>query len=625
MKNELNLNKDKLLRQNIIKASYSGLLTNFLYNIYEWRSELREKFNISIEKGELGFIYWWIKWGKDNYPKVSIDYGLSREFFNKHVFINYSEKYEFELPPLSELIYISSEFNESILSYNYFNWLFNHGYTNVLDDSCFSKVILKQIKLWLSKYKEYIHPDILIYFCDSFLSEEKDEIYNYQSEFHTKLIDTITNKSMITIFLSNIYFTREDLQNIFDINTLDGQKNLIKWWLTYGVENYPYNIDIDYGLSKKFLQKYVFKNSLQNNKNINNDFLELKKSRNNEALITIYGKHKLDIGIGYDAKLIKKSLEITGVSCKYNDDLNSEVTPINIFTIPAPDALVELTQIEDRYLRYSINILSCPWELPKWPDSLEFLLEYFDFIWVHSDFVYNSIPSKYLNKTVKIQLPVEVHMPENIVNKNKNKFIVLTAFDLASTVTRKNPYASIDAFIKAFDDNKNTALILKISNGDIHENRLSLLKQYVNQHANITIIDKHLKIEELHELYASIDCFISLHRSEGFGRNIAEMMLLKKPVIVTSFSGNMDFTFENNSYLIPFKKLKLNSADYIFSKDQYWADPDVDYASNVLLEIFNNGIEEEKVINAYNLMTEKYTLKNCGKVMYNILKEYYEN
>ena len=43
----------------------------------------------------------------------------------------------------------------------------------------------------------------------------------------------------------------------------------------------------------------------------------------------------------------------------------------------------------------------------------------------------------------------------------------------------------------------------------------------------------------------SLDCFVSPHRSEGFGFNLAESMYLEKPVIATGYSGNIDFMDES--------------------------------------------------------------------------------
>ena len=46
------------------------------------------------------------------------------------------------------------------------------------------------------------------------------------------------------------------------------------------------------------------------------------------------------------------------------------------------------------------------------------------------------------------------------------------------------------------------------------------------------------------------DCYVSLHRSEGFGLTLAESMALGKPVIATGYSGNTDFMTPANSYLV---------------------------------------------------------------------------
>lgn len=52
---------------------------------------------------------------------------------------------------------------------------------------------------------------------------------------------------------------------------------------------------------------------------------------------------------------------------------------------------------------------------------------------------------------------------------------------------------------------------------------------------------------------ASCDCYVSLHRSEGYGLTMAEAMALGKPVIATNYGGNTDFMTSENSYLVDYK------------------------------------------------------------------------
>ena len=52
---------------------------------------------------------------------------------------------------------------------------------------------------------------------------------------------------------------------------------------------------------------------------------------------------------------------------------------------------------------------------------------------------------------------------------------------------------------------------------------------------------------------AACDCYVSLHRAEGFGLTLAEAMAIGKPVIATGYSGNVDFMNDANSYLVDYE------------------------------------------------------------------------
>tara|TARA_B100000945_G_C19893822_1_gene372912 strand:- start:120 stop:503 length:384 start_codon:yes stop_codon:yes gene_type:complete len=78
---------------------------------------------------------------------------------------------------------------------------------------------------------------------------------------------------------------------------------------------------------------------------------------------------------------------------------------------------------------------------------------------------------------------------------------------------------------------------------------------------------------------------VSLHRSEGFGLTIAEAMQMGKPVITTGYSGNMDFTNEENSLLVDYKLIPVKKGDYPFAKDEMWADPDIEQAGNYMRKL----------------------------------------
>ncbi|WP_117235682.1 glycosyltransferase [Vibrio maerlii] len=354
-------------------------------------------------------------------------------------------------------------------------------------------------------------------------------------------------------------------------------------------------------------------------------------------LVNIFGEPALEIGIGIDARLIKKVFDNADIISEYFDKtFEDSYAPINVFATPAPSAMVYLGGLENSLaVGLSVNILSSPSEHKDWPACNEFLLDYFDEVWLHSEFVYQSLPASIRKEKARVvPLPVSIlgtpdkntssHFFDkyhNIYSKPSYKFII--SFDLCSSVSRKNPYAAIDAFLLAFEECcSDVSLIVKLNNGDLRPELAKELEVYCSQSSNIYVINERVSFDELLALYSSIDCYISLHRSEGFGRNIAEMMLLKKPVIVTAFSGNLDFNDHLNSWLVPYELVSMKPDEYLYSKNQFWANADLNVAAKLMQEVFNSNDTEVKVNNAYETIAKNYSIETCAKKYRNILESF---
>ena len=89
-------------------------------------------------------------------------------------------------------------------------------------------------------------------------------------------------------------------------------------------------------------------------------------------------------------------------------------------------------------------------------------------------------------------------------------------------------------------------------------------------------------------LIASLDSFVSLHRSEGFGIGMAQAMYMRKPVIATGYSGNMEFMDHNNSFLVRYKLAELEENIGPYEKGNVWAEPDVEHAAELMQLVFKD-------------------------------------
>ena len=59
----------------------------------------------------------------------------------------------------------------------------------------------------------------------------------------------------------------------------------------------------------------------------------------------------------------------------------------------------------------------------------------------------------------------------------------------------------------------------------------------------------------MYALQAACDCYVALHRSEGFGLAVAECMYLGKPVIATGWSATAEYLDANNGLPVQFSSL----------------------------------------------------------------------
>ena len=95
----------------------------------------------------------------------------------------------------------------------------------------------------------------------------------------------------------------------------------------------------------------------------------------------------------------------------------------------------------------------------------------------------------------------------------------------------------------------------------------------------VTVIDAHLATEDKNALIRELDCYVSLHRSEGFGLTIAEAMLLETPVIATDYGGSRDFVTAFNSLPVDARMVPIGPGNDPYPADGEWAEPDLDHAA----------------------------------------------
>ena len=168
---------------------------------------------------------------------------------------------------------------------------------------------------------------------------------------------------------------------------------------------------------------------------------------------------------------------------------------------------------------------------------------------------------------------------------------------------RKDTGMLVKTFFESFKNKKKApALILKTSGADFSViGRSEILKKIEDIRKstkaktlpNVYVLHGDLEDEEMNELYnhPKVKAHVSFTHGEGFGRPLLEASLSGKPVIVSGWSGHMDFINHKTAVLLPGSL--VDTPKDAFPKNftctgQKWFSVNYSQASAILKDVFKN-------------------------------------
>jgi len=333
--------------------------------------------------------------------------------------------------------------------------------------------------------------------------------------------------------------------------------------------------------------------------------------------VTILGSFSSPIGHGVAAKLLDYELRSRGIIVRRIDASEWIGAPIDPKLAirseePAPDdvlivalnpdvAIHALAKLGKEKLRNRKVIGYWVWELEVVPRFWKLAGRWAHEIWTPSSFSAQALKKLFDVPVHVVPHPVALLPPPTMTEERRAKgrealgvsktaFVAIQSFSLASSLTRKNAIGAISVFVAAFHDQPDARLILRHLSGDRFPDSLQRLREAA-QVAGPQIILRPAGegLEDLHDLYAACDVYISLHRTEGFGLNLAEVMMAGRPLIATKWSGNLDFMDSKCVALINADLVPLDDPDKVYTqKAARWAEPQADEAIRWLRTLAEN-------------------------------------
>jgi hypothetical protein len=199
---------------------------------------------------------------------------------------------------------------------------------------------------------------------------------------------------------------------------------------------------------------------------------------------------------------------------------------------------------------------------------------------------------------------------------------------------RKNIALTIKSFYETFKNEKNPpALILKtckvnasIGDKELIQRKITEIRDSVNYHnenhtiPSVYLLHGEFTDKEMNEIYnhPKVKAMISLTKGEGFGRPLLEFSLVDKPIIVTGWSGHLDFLSKDHVAYCGGKLNPVHKSAQVkgmLIEGSEWFDVDHNYVNHFYKDVINNYDEwlnkakDQGKINrekfSFNKMTEK--------------------
>jgi glycosyltransferase involved in cell wall biosynthesis len=250
--------------------------------------------------------------------------------------------------------------------------------------------------------------------------------------------------------------------------------------------------------------------------------------------------------------------------------------------VNAPILPVGLLRLPRGVLKHRRVIGMWAWELPVVPKHWAHGAKFAHEIWACSQFTADAVEPLAPGRVRVVPYPLAANFLPVAGDRASfglpaDKTVVLTVFNLASSMVRKNPLGAIATFKAAFGDSNDHLFVLKLSSVERYLGDVALIRAAIGEAKNIRLMTETLPEPELRGLIAASDIVLSLHRSEGFGLIPAVAMLLGRAVIATGWSGNLDFMTGECSRLVASRLIPAIDPRGTYQlPNAIWAEPDLD-------------------------------------------------
>lgn len=209
---------------------------------------------------------------------------------------------------------------------------------------------------------------------------------------------------------------------------------------------------------------------------------------------------------------------------------------------------------------------------PEWKHILDGALE----VWLPSRFNCETFARALARPVFRLPYALPDWSPGaagiEILSCGPRDFVIYSIMDWQE---RKAPVETILCYLEAFRGHEDTVLVLKTAPGAAEEARgaLESARRHTGSGARVVLLAEHWSDAQITALHERGNCYISLHRGEGWGYPLFEAVARGKPVVATAFSGPLDYLDPEAHFLVPAEAAPVWQSYIHYRPSMKWAEP----------------------------------------------------
>ncbi len=193
-------------------------------------------------------------------------------------------------------------------------------------------------------------------------------------------------------------------------------------------------------------------------------------------------------------------------------------------------------------------------------------------------------------------------------------FLVYACFEWQD---RKNPRGAMQAFLRGLATESDAVLLLKTNPGAaaLAAAMLSEVRAETGAQGRIILCCEAWEDAEIAALHARGDCYLSLHKGEGWGYPLFEAACRGTPVVATGYSGPLDYLDPAHHWLVRHQTAPVRQTYLYYKPSMSWSEPDLDHAAEGLRWVYENReAARARAEQAARRLNETYCAREIGEM-----------